>query len=75
MYQIAGQYAYRGKNAICTYVYTHTHTHTEREMGEKEQNYGGGGRKESTMEQRLNQRGISFIRCFYKTFLIDLQAL
>ena len=54
---------------------THTHTHTEREMGEKEQNYGGGGRKESTMEQRLNQRGISFIRCFYKTFLIDLQAL
>ena len=62
---------------LCTHTHTHTHTHREREgeMGEKEQDYGGGGREESTMEQRLNQRGISFIQCFYKTFLIDLRAL
>lgn len=61
------------------YLCVHTHTHTpyrkRREMGEKDQEYRGGRRKESTMEQRLNQRGISFIQCFYKTFLIDLRAL
>ena len=59
---------------MCTHTHT-PHTEREREMGEKDQEYRGGRRKESTMEQRLNQRGISFIQCFYKTFLIDLRAL
>ena len=59
---------------LCVHTHTH-HTESEREMGEKDQEYGGRRRKESTMEQRLNQRGISFIQCFYKTFLIDLRAL